>query len=90
MGERRWTYVNKTGWAYGHDEPDKVQWRDVATGLHCLARRVPDLGHWCGYVGVPKGHRFYGQPYGECRTPSHNDLNHRGGWGSCYDARCTP
>ena len=40
-------------------EPDKAQWPDGETGLPCLAVRHPTLGHWCGYVGVSRGHALY-------------------------------
>ncbi len=43
------------------NEPDKVQWPDMATGLPCLAVRHPDLGHWCGYVGVDNEHPCFGK-----------------------------
>lgn len=46
-------------------EPDKVQWVDVATDLDCLALRN-GMGAWCGYVGVPPGHKFHGKGYDEC------------------------
>ena len=35
-----------------------VRWPDEATGLPCVAILTP-IGHWCGYVGVPEGHRAY-------------------------------
>lgn len=51
-------------------EPDKVQWKDEATGLVCLANRHPRSGNWCGYVGVPPGHRLHGVGYEDVRiTP---------------------
>lgn len=65
MTERAWyDVVDKSGWDRGpwDDEPDKVQWIDAATGLDCLAVRGP-MSCWCGYVGVPPGHRFYGVDY---------------------------
>ena len=43
-------------------EPDKVQWLDTSTGLHCLAKRN-GLGAWCGYVGVSKSHPYFGIEY---------------------------
>lgn len=46
------------------DEPDKVQWVDEKTGLDCMVKRN-DHGAWCGYVGVTKGHPFYGISYSE-------------------------
>jgi hypothetical protein len=45
-------------------EPDRVLWIDEATGLHCLARRA-EMGHWCGYVAVPKTHPLFGKDYNE-------------------------
>lgn len=40
-------------------EPSEDEWFDVASGFKCQARRNP-LGAWCGYVGVPRGHVFFG------------------------------
>lgn len=48
------------------DEPDRMQWTDEATGLVCLARRQPNSGHWCGYVGVDAEHPLNGKGYSEC------------------------
>ena len=57
-GDERVTYgiADRSGWRPGpwDDEPDKVQWIDAATGLHCIALRA--ASHWCGYVGLPAGH----------------------------------
>lgn len=36
-------------------------------GLWCIVAMM-DLGHRCGYVGVPKGHKYYGI--------SHSDIEH--------------
>lgn len=65
----RWySTVDKTAWPPGpwQTEPDKVQWVDRETALDCLAVRQRRLGHWCGYVGVPPGHPFYGIVYDAC------------------------
>jgi hypothetical protein len=43
-------------------EPDKIQYEDEATGYPCLVKRN-DMGALCGYVGLPKGHPFYGKDY---------------------------
>lgn len=56
---------DRTGWPAGpwDAEPeDKVQWYDETTGLACLAVRGP-VGSWCGYVGVPPGHRWHKLDY---------------------------
>jgi hypothetical protein len=57
--------VDKSGWGPGpwSDEPDKAVWVDEATGLDCMAVRHDELGHWCGYVGVPEGHPAHGKGY---------------------------
>lgn len=52
--------VDRTGWRPGpwDDEPgDHAEF--MASGFPCLLRRH-SLGHWCGYVGVPKTHICYG------------------------------
>lgn len=55
---------DKSSWGKGpwQNEPDKIQWQDKKTGFPCLAVRGPS-GAWCGYVGVPPGHKYYGAPY---------------------------
>lgn len=56
------------------NEPDKIQWVDEATGLDCLMHRSPS-GAWCGYVGVPEGHPYFGKDYGQCtRNPPCEDF----------------
>jgi hypothetical protein len=66
MTERVYTTVDKSTWGDGpwQDEPDKVQWKDEATGFPCLANRGPG-GHWCGYVGVSPGHPAYEKNYSD-------------------------
>lgn len=55
------------GWPSGEwdGEPDKVQWRDEATGMACLAVRNRRAGNWCGYVGVSPEHPLHGKGYDE-------------------------
>lgn len=57
--------VDRSTWGPGpwDGEPDKVQWIDEATGYACAAVRHSEVGHWCGYVGVPPGHRYHGVGY---------------------------
>ena len=77
---REWKHTGKHGWRFRFqehdvpkgpwdDEPDKVQWVDPTTGLDCLMHRN-HMGAWCGYVGVPEGHKFYGVGYSECSLKS--------------------
>lgn len=56
----------KLTWGEGPwvDEPDKVQWVDTETNLDCLIVRNHS-GVWCGYVGLPPGHRLHGVAYTE-------------------------
>ena len=56
--------IDREGWPTGpwDNEPDKVQWRDETTGFPCLIVRNR-MGGLCGYVGVPRGHRFYEVDY---------------------------
>ena len=70
MKTLEWRFVNKSNWGGGpwQDEPDKKQWLDKATGLPCLIVRGP-AGALCGYVGVPKGHPWFGRHYSEIEPP---------------------
>lgn len=67
MTEIQYRTIDKSAWGDGpwQSEPDKIQYTDAATGLPCLAKRNPRSGNWCGYVGVPKGHPFFGLGYNE-------------------------
>ncbi len=60
-GATSWSYGESEKWESGpwDGEPDKVLWRDEATGLHCIARRG-GIGAWCGYVAVEPGHPAHG------------------------------
>jgi|SRR5262245_2686658 len=75
MQYREWRFLDKSKWGDGpwQDEPDKVQWQDEETGLPCLAVRQRRSGHWCGYVGVSEGHRYFGA---DCDKP---DIQVHGG-----------
>ena len=58
------SFIDKSTWTRGpwDSEPDRVEWRDPASGYACLALRGP-VGAWCGYVGVPEGHPAHGLHY---------------------------
>lgn len=77
------TFTEKATWGYGPwiDEPDKMQWRDDATGLACLAVRNR-YGAWCGYVGVPPTHPLHGVDYFDDRLL---DADVHGGLTYCGD-----
>lgn len=42
-------------------EFDRVVW--THKGVPCLVLRHPTMGHLCGYVGVPPGHPWHGDPF---------------------------
>ena len=64
MTELTYRTHDKSNWGNGpwQEECDKVQWRDEATGLPCLAVRN-HWGAWCGYVGVSREHPAYEKGY---------------------------
>lgn len=59
--------IDKSGWQDGEwkNEPDKIQWKDEATGLPCLIKRNRSMGILCGYVGVATDHPAYGKHFDE-------------------------
>ena len=71
--------IDKSAWSRGpwDNEPDKMQWQDEATGLPCIAKRNPRLGHWCGYVGVSEVHPLFSQDYSAAEnTEVHGGLTY--------------
>lgn len=77
--------IDKSGWPRGEwdQEPDKAQWKDPATGLHCLIVRN-SMGALCGYVGVPASHPLHGVGYDEV------SIDARVHGGLTYSDRCDP
>jgi hypothetical protein len=67
--------IDRTEWGAGpwDDEPDRVDF--VHAGFACLLHRGP-LGHWCGYVGVPREHPAYGQSYDAADVDVHGGLTY--------------
>jgi hypothetical protein len=67
--------VDKSAWPAGpwHDEPDKVQWQDEATGYPCLIVRNCS-GALCGYVGVGPDHPCYQMNYDDVGFEVHGGL----------------
>lgn len=43
-------------------EKDRVEFK--SHGFNCLMVRN-DMGCWCGYVGLPPTHKYYGKSYDE-------------------------
>ena len=68
---------DRTNWLSGpwDNEPDKVQWQDIVTGLPCMIRRG-FRGAWCGYVGVNKGHPAFEKGYNYVSVDVHGGLTY--------------
>lgn len=49
-------------------EPDNAEWIQKPSGYKCRIKRNPITGTLCGYVGIPRGHKFWGQGYDEDRN----------------------
>ena len=45
------------------DEPDHAEWEQEVSGYKCRISRMEGSGALCGYVGIPKEHRFWGKGY---------------------------
>jgi hypothetical protein len=45
------------------NEPDHAEWIQEPSGYKCRIKRNDTTGTLCGYVGIPKGHRFWGKSY---------------------------
>jgi hypothetical protein len=77
------TFVDRSRWPSGpwDGEPDRVDWVEPWSGYPCFVKRGP-LGAWCGYVGVPPGHRHHGADYDDVPVDVHHGLT--------YAAPCEP
>ena len=66
------TYMDKSDWPEGSWklEPDKMLWVDEKTGYECLIRRIKDMSHLCGYVGITKEHPLFQTSIIEFRSNS--------------------
>ena len=45
------------------DEPDHAEWTQEVSGYKCRILRNEITGSLCGYVGIPREHRFWGTEY---------------------------
>jgi hypothetical protein len=64
-------------------EPNRVDFR--SHGFPCIINRVEELGHLCGYVGVPAGHPWHGKHYVDVPADVHGGLTYSD---KCNDAIC--
>ena len=73
--------VDRTGWPSGpwDIEEDEKHWV-YESGLHGLILRCSGQGHLCGYVGLPKGHPWYGLHYSDIPLTRgvHGELTYAG------------
>ena len=65
MSERIWTVKGREKLPPGpwQNEVDRMEFG--AHGFTCVIVRPHDIGHLCGYVGVPPGHPWHGKGYDE-------------------------
>lgn len=69
--------LDKSGWPYGQDEPDRVEW--TYKGVPCVINRSL-LGAWCGYVAVTLGHPWYDAECEQIRRAArvHREITYAG------------
>lgn len=65
-------------------EPDRIEWRHEPSGYPLLLARGY-TGAWCGYVGLPPGHAFYGKSHTDIEVEAHGGLTYSG---PCSGAIC--
>ena len=66
------------------DEPDHAEWTQEVSGYKCRIVRNEATGALCGYVGIPKGHRFWGMGYGEDADAELSDISYHVHGGLTY------
>jgi hypothetical protein len=68
----------RVGWPSGEwdDEPDLEEWTDPSTRYECCAMRNPMTGSLMGYVGVPRDHAAFGEPYQDIDVSVHGGLSY--------------
>lgn len=67
-------------------EPDYAEF--TLNGFTCVIRRPYLRSHLCGYVGLPKGHRAFGQDYDEIEVDVHGGLTYASHDMVEYDGPC--
>ena len=46
----------------------------IHKGFKCVIKRHPDIGHLCGYVGLPMNHKYYKKHYDDIGIDVHGGL----------------
>ena len=57
------------------DEPDHAEWVQEVSEYKCRISRNEHMGTLCGYVGIPKEHRFWGISYNIDPDPELSDIS---------------
>jgi hypothetical protein len=60
------------------NEPDHAEWVQYISGYKCRISRMEGSGALCGYVGIPKEHRFWGASYEDDELRDIGDNVHGG------------
>ena len=60
------------------NEPDHAEWEQEVSGYKCRISRMEGSGALCGYVGIPKEHRFWGASYEDDELRDIGDNVHGG------------
>ena len=60
------------------NEPDHAEWVQEVSGYKCRISRNEHMGTLCGYVGIPKEHRFWGASYEDDELRDIGDNVHGG------------
>jgi len=66
--------VSEDGGNTWEREADRDNWEE--DGLPCAIRRTDDIGHLCGYVGIPADHPVAGTPYTDLPLRVHGGLTY--------------
>lgn len=65
------------------DEPDHEEWEHV--GFRCAIQRCGEVGHLCGYVGVPPEHTWHGAGYDDTNARVHGGVTWATDHAPCVD-----
>lgn len=64
----------KVNFPYCDGESHRLNWKHA--GLDCMLVRNQYFLHWCGYVGVDSGHKFFNKNYNAVDVGVHGGLTY--------------
>lgn len=72
---------DKSNWGVGewNNEPDRQDF--IHAGFSCFILRN-QIGCWCGYVGIPESHPYFGKDYNDIPVDVHGGIT--------YADKCDP